>query len=199
MSRADDLLRWYADVARPLPWRATRDPYALLVSEVMLQQTQAARVVPRYEAFLARFPDVGALASAPARDVLAAWSGLGTLAIAAARLGWAPVAGVDRMAGAVEAARANGARNGVDVAWGVADLERDPVPLARLVLVNAPPPVQARMAAAADATVAAVIVSGMLLPELRDAMPAYAAAGLAPVRALEHDGWAAARLERSHA
>jgi A/G-specific adenine glycosylase len=75
--RADDLLRWYADVARPLPWRATRDPYALLVSEVMLQQTQAARVVPRYEAFLARFPDVGALASAPARDVLAAWSGLG--------------------------------------------------------------------------------------------------------------------------
>jgi A/G-specific adenine glycosylase len=77
VSRADDLLRWYADVARPLPWRATRDPYALLVSEVMLQQTQAARVVPRYEAFLARFPDVGALASAPARDVLAAWNGLG--------------------------------------------------------------------------------------------------------------------------
>ena len=135
----------------------------------------------------------------PAGGAVDLGCGLGTLAIAAARLGWAPVAGVDRMAGAVEAARANGARNGVDVAWGVADLERDPVPLARLVLVNAPPPVQARMAAAADATVAAVIVSGMLLPELRDAMPAYAAAGLAPVRALEHDGWAAARLERSHA
>ena len=62
---------------RPLPWRATRDPYALLVSEVMLQQTQAARVVPYYEAFLARFPDPQALAAAPARDVLAAWSGLG--------------------------------------------------------------------------------------------------------------------------
>ena len=62
---------------RPLPWRATRDPYALLVSEVMLQQTQAARVVPYYEAFLARFPDAAALAAAPARDVLAAWSGLG--------------------------------------------------------------------------------------------------------------------------
>jgi A/G-specific adenine glycosylase len=73
----DGLLRWYAAVRRPLPWRATRDPYALLVSEVMLQQTQAARVVPYYEAFLARFPDVGALAAAPAREVLEAWSGLG--------------------------------------------------------------------------------------------------------------------------
>ena len=77
MSRSDDLLRWYADVARPLPWRTTRDPYALLVSEVMLQQTQAARVVPRYLAFLARFPDAAALAAAPARDVLEEWSGLG--------------------------------------------------------------------------------------------------------------------------
>jgi A/G-specific adenine glycosylase len=73
----DALLEWYDRVRRPLPWRATRDPYALLVSEVMLQQTQAARVVPYYEAFLARFPDLPALASAPARDVLAAWSGLG--------------------------------------------------------------------------------------------------------------------------
>jgi A/G-specific adenine glycosylase len=71
------LLDWYARVRRPLPWRATRDPYALLVSEVMLQQTQAARVVPYYEAFLARFPDPQALASAAPRDVLAAWSGLG--------------------------------------------------------------------------------------------------------------------------
>jgi A/G-specific adenine glycosylase len=71
------LLRWYARVRRPLPWRATRDPYALLVSEVMLQQTQAARVVPYYEAFLHRFPDPAALAAAAPRDVLAAWSGLG--------------------------------------------------------------------------------------------------------------------------
>ena len=59
------LLDWYARVKRPLPWRATRDPYALLVSEVMLQQTQAARVVPYFEAFLARFPDPQALAAAP--------------------------------------------------------------------------------------------------------------------------------------
>jgi A/G-specific adenine glycosylase len=73
----DALLDWYARVRRPLPWRATRDPYALLVSEVMLQQTQAARVVPYYEAFLARFPTPSALAAAPPRDVLAAWSGLG--------------------------------------------------------------------------------------------------------------------------
>ena len=73
----DALLSWYERGRRPLPWRATRDPYALLVSEVMLQQTQAARVVPYYEAFLARFPDAAALAAAPPRDVLAAWSGLG--------------------------------------------------------------------------------------------------------------------------
>jgi A/G-specific adenine glycosylase len=73
----DGLLAWYEEVRRPLPWRETRDPYALLVSEVMLQQTQAARVVPYYESFLARFPDATALAAAPARDVLAAWSGLG--------------------------------------------------------------------------------------------------------------------------
>jgi A/G-specific adenine glycosylase len=77
VTREDALLRWYRRVRRPLPWRETRDPYALLVSEVMLQQTQAARVLPRYEAFLARFPDPATLAAAPVRDVLAAWSGLG--------------------------------------------------------------------------------------------------------------------------
>jgi len=71
------LLEWYERVRRPLPWRETRDPYALLVSEVMLQQTQAARVIPYYEAFLARFPDPPALAAGPTGEVLAAWSGLG--------------------------------------------------------------------------------------------------------------------------
>ena len=71
------LLTWYERVRRPLPWRETRDPYALLVSEVMLQQTQALRVVPYYERWLARFPDAAALADAPVRDVLVAWSGLG--------------------------------------------------------------------------------------------------------------------------
>jgi A/G-specific adenine glycosylase len=71
------LLRWYAGVRRPLPWRFTRDPWAILVSEVMLQQTQVSRVVPHWQRFLERFPDPAALAAAPAADVLAAWSGLG--------------------------------------------------------------------------------------------------------------------------
>jgi A/G-specific adenine glycosylase len=71
------LLAWYERVRRPLPWRDTRDPYALLVSEVMLQQTQALRVVPYYGRWLARFPDIGGLAGAPARSVLELWSGLG--------------------------------------------------------------------------------------------------------------------------
>jgi A/G-specific adenine glycosylase len=74
---AAPLLGWYDAVKRPLPWRATRDPYAILVSEVMLQQTQAARVVPYYERFLARFADAAALAAAEPADVLALWSGLG--------------------------------------------------------------------------------------------------------------------------
>jgi A/G-specific adenine glycosylase len=71
------LLEWYERVRRPLPWRGTRDPYALLVSEVMLQQTQALRVVPYFERWLERFPDAASLAAAPVRDVLVLWSGLG--------------------------------------------------------------------------------------------------------------------------
>jgi A/G-specific adenine glycosylase len=74
---APRILTWYAAHRRPLPWRATTDPYALLVSEIMLQQTQAARVIPYYEAFLARFPTPPALAAAAPREVLEAWSGLG--------------------------------------------------------------------------------------------------------------------------
>src|SRR3954447_26221400 len=74
---ADALLDWYENVRRPLPWRFTRDPWAILVSEVMLQQTQAARVVPYYERFLARYPAPEALAATPAAEAIAAWSGLG--------------------------------------------------------------------------------------------------------------------------
>lgn len=77
LRRKDLLLGWYADVGRDLPWRRTRDPYAVLVSEVMLQQTQVARVAPRFEAWLERWPTAQALAEAPASEVLAAWSGLG--------------------------------------------------------------------------------------------------------------------------
>lgn len=77
MSRSEALLAWYRDHARDLPWRKTRDPYRILVSEVMLQQTQVDRVAPRYERFLRRFPTVAALAAAPLADVLDEWSGLG--------------------------------------------------------------------------------------------------------------------------
>jgi A/G-specific adenine glycosylase len=71
------LLDWYAANARPLPWRETCDPYAILVSEVMLQQTQVDRVVPRYLRFLERWPTVEALAEASTGDVIREWQGLG--------------------------------------------------------------------------------------------------------------------------
>ncbi|PWU24560.1 MAG: A/G-specific adenine glycosylase [Candidatus Rokuibacteriota bacterium] len=71
------LLAWYAEQGRDLPWRHTRDPYAVLVSEVMLQQTQVARVLPRYREWLERWPTARALASAPLADVIRAWQGLG--------------------------------------------------------------------------------------------------------------------------
>ena len=71
------MLAWYAEMHRDLPWRRTRDPYAILVSEIMLQQTRVETVLGRYESFLDRFPTIAALAAAPLDDVLAEWSGLG--------------------------------------------------------------------------------------------------------------------------
>lgn len=71
------LLDWYEPRRRAYPWRGTRDPYRVLVSEVMLQQTQASRVVPAYLAFVRRFPSVRALAAAPRREAVLAWAGLG--------------------------------------------------------------------------------------------------------------------------
>jgi A/G-specific adenine glycosylase len=71
------LLAWFELTARDLPWRRTRDPYAILVSEVMLQQTQASRIVERFPPFLARFPTPSSIAAASPAEVLAAWSGLG--------------------------------------------------------------------------------------------------------------------------
>ena len=71
------LLPWYQENRRPLPWRATTDPYAILVSEVMLQQTQVERVIPRWHAWLAKWPSVEALAGASAADVIVEWQGLG--------------------------------------------------------------------------------------------------------------------------
>jgi A/G-specific adenine glycosylase len=72
------LLEWYERHGRAhLPWRMTRDPYRILVSEFMLQQTQVDRVLPKYQAFIARFPDFAALAAASNADVLRMWQGLG--------------------------------------------------------------------------------------------------------------------------
>jgi A/G-specific adenine glycosylase len=71
------LLDWFAAHARDLPWRRTRDPYAILVSEVMLQQTQVERVVPRYLDWLERWPTIDALARASLAEVIRAWQGLG--------------------------------------------------------------------------------------------------------------------------
>lgn len=71
------LLGWFRQVRRDLPWRRTNDPYRIWVSEIMLQQTRVAAVIPYYERFLRRFPDVRTLAEAPQDEVLRLWSGLG--------------------------------------------------------------------------------------------------------------------------
>lgn len=91
------LLAWFSANGRDLPWRRTTDPYAILVSEVMLQQTQVDRVIPRYERWLARWPTVDALASASPAEVIVEWQGLGynrralslyRAAVAIAERGW---------------------------------------------------------------------------------------------------------------
>src|SRR4051794_24313707 len=99
--------------------------------------------------------------------------GVGTLAIVAAKLGWAPVRGVDRVSVAIEVARENVARNDVDVHTAVADLATDDVPLATLLLVNAPPPVHERVAAAIDPSVRHVIVSGIVSDEVQAVVAGY--------------------------
>jgi A/G-specific adenine glycosylase len=71
------VLGWYQIFKRDLPWTGDTDPYRILVSEVMLQQTQASRVIPKYHEFLARFPTLESLAAASTADVLRAWKGLG--------------------------------------------------------------------------------------------------------------------------
>src|SRR5262245_10386226 len=71
------LLSWYEREHRDLPWRSTSDPYAILVSEMMLQQTQVDRVLPKYQQFLAAFPTLEALAAAPTAEVISVWVPLG--------------------------------------------------------------------------------------------------------------------------
>src|SRR5512133_4236711 len=73
----DALLTWFREHGRDLPWRRTRDPYAILVSEVMLQQTQVDRVIPRWTRWLEHWPTVEQLAAASAGDVIRQWQGLG--------------------------------------------------------------------------------------------------------------------------
>src|SRR4029077_19597695 len=72
-----NLLGWFAQFQRDLPWRRTRDPYRIWLSEIMLQQTRVAAAIPYYERFVERFPNVEALANAPQEEVLRLWSGLG--------------------------------------------------------------------------------------------------------------------------
>jgi len=71
------IFSFWEDNRRDLPWRHTRDPYRILVSEVMLQQTQVSRVLPKYEEFLSIFPDVASLAAASPARVLTVWKGMG--------------------------------------------------------------------------------------------------------------------------
>ena len=71
------ILDWYKDNKRNLPWRNTRNPYRIMVSEIMLQQTQVSRVLPKYKEFLQAFPDIKSLAQCKDADLLALWSGLG--------------------------------------------------------------------------------------------------------------------------
>jgi A/G-specific adenine glycosylase len=101
----EQLLPWFSSVRRDLPWRATKDPYAVWLSEIMLQQTRVETVIPYYERFLATFPTVTALAAAPTDQVMSMWSGLGyyrrarmlheaAMAIAATRGGVFPTSAV---------------------------------------------------------------------------------------------------------
>src|SRR5438132_3334587 len=71
------LLYWFRRFQRDLPWRRTKDPYRIWLSEIMLQQTRVAAAIPYYERFLQRFPDVRMLATAPQEEVLRWWAGLG--------------------------------------------------------------------------------------------------------------------------
>jgi A/G-specific adenine glycosylase len=73
----ETIYRYFFKNGRSLPWRETHDPYRILVSEIMLQQTQVERVAGKYEQFIAQFPDFTSLAQAPLREILAAWQGLG--------------------------------------------------------------------------------------------------------------------------
>ncbi len=122
--------------------------------------------------------------------------GAGTLAIAAAKLGWAPVSGLDREEGAVEEARANAERNGVEAEFAHADIATTEPVVRELLLANAPPPVHRRLAPAVTPEVEHVIVSGIVEGEMEEVRDAYAEAGLFPQKGMAADAWIAMRLGR---
>ena len=122
--------------------------------------------------------------------------GAGTLAIAAAKLGWGPVAGVDREGAAIEEARANAVRNGVEAEFAHADIATTEIEVRELLLANAPPPVHHRLAAAVTPQVRHVIVSGIIEGEMDEVRAAYAAVGLYPQQGMAADAWIAMRMGR---
>jgi ribosomal protein L11 methyltransferase len=122
--------------------------------------------------------------------------GVGTLAIAAAKLGWAPVYGVDREGPAIEEARSNARRNGVEAEFAHGDVAADELPIRELLLANAPPPVHRRLASEVTPQVRHVIVSGIVEGEMEGVREAYASAGLIPLRGMAADTWIAMLLGR---
>jgi len=156
-----DLLDWYDREHRDFPWRATRDPYAVLVSEVMLQQTQASRVADRFPRFLRRFPSAQALAEARAADVLAEWSGLGynrralslqRASAMVARDGWpATVSGLEQLPGVGPYTARAVASLAFEIPVGVVDTNVRRWFLRRFAIADSPPELQ-RLADALAAT-----------------------------------------------
>ena len=131
-------------------------------------------------------------ACAPLRSALAFAS-----SIAAAKLGWSPVSGLDREADAIEEAKANAARNGAQAAFAHADIATADMPMAELLLANAPPPVQARIVSELGQQVRHVIVSGFVEGEMEEVRAGYEAVGLVPVQGMAADSWIAMRLGRA--
>jgi ribosomal protein L11 methyltransferase len=125
--------------------------------------------------------------------------GVGVLAITAAKLGWAPVSGLDREAPAIEEAHLNARRNGVEADFAHADVETAELPIRELLMANAPPPVHERLAAAITPQVRHVIVSGIVEGEMEEVRALYAAAGFQPRRGMAADSWIAMRLDRADA
>jgi ribosomal protein L11 methyltransferase len=123
--------------------------------------------------------------------------GVGTLAIAAAKLGWSPVSGLDREGPAIEEAHHNARRNGVEADFAHADVESAALPVRELLMANAPPPVHRVLAAAVTPQVRHVIVSGIVEGELEQVQAMYEAAGLHPQRGMAADTWIAMLLGRA--